>query len=199
MEPLKEDDVQDLIKIESTNELKLLETNVVITKDELKDRIRTVVLSGTRNVAQVGVTLKRIKESLDDLFKDDQQFKDAIRIDTEKYIEKGKTATILGAQVTVMATSTSYDFKETGDIYLLKLYEIQQDIKDKIKLREDALKLLLKEQEAKENKGLGLAGTVTKDEIIPSLPNLVDEVCGEVVTLKPPIKYQSIGLKYSKI
>ncbi len=183
-------------------ELKLLSTNVVTTKMDIVRQVGHAILAGYIEPAKAGVVLKRIKEGVEAALKI-PEIKDAIILDTQKYLEGSKkTAIILGAKCTLTSTYTTYSFKDCNDIYLMKLYEIQEQVKAEIKLREDALKLLLKEQESKMNKGgFGVGSNlVTKDEIIKLLPKIVlEDNGGEVVTLHAPVKIQNIGIKYSQI
>ena len=159
-------------------------------KKDLVEDIVTKVLSGEVNVAKAFVAIKRMKEVSEEALKD-ERLKPVFIEAIERELD-GKKAHILGTEVSVATVYTSYDFKDCNHIRLNALYDLVENCKKEIKVIEDELKLMISDS--------GAFGLKVKEISIPSLPEISeDESLGEVVTLRPPIKYQTTGLKVSEL
>lgn len=180
------------------HEIKLLDLTTIVTKEEVAVNIEHAVASGRYEPAKLGVVLRRMKDGIEEALKI-PSVSEAIRNDTVRYIEKGKTAVIFGAKVTEQSVYTTYDFTVCEDPLYNRLVQLKKEIDEKLKLREDFLKLLLKEYESQANKGGLKVVNVDKEEIVGKLPILSEEQSDEVATIKPPLKYQKMGLKYSNL
>ena len=132
------------------NLLALRQPQLVATKD-ITSNIVKAMLSGEIDCAKGGVILKQMEEAVEEARKD-PNVKRAIIEATKKYIEKGKTARVLGYNVTVGTVSTNYDFKAAGHPELNAWYELIEFAKARVKVLEDELKAFLKESEAKAEK-----------------------------------------------
>lgn len=166
---------------------------------------RTKIINGEVDIAKAGVVLKKTAKVAEELLKD-ELIKMCILNATEKYLEGGvKTVKLYGASITKTAVFTGYDFKECGHVVLDELYAIQREVDARVKAIEAELKLLLQFETNKDIMGsregqldLGIPAT-GKNIIIDNMPKLVWENSGETVTVKAPRKYQTMGLKYSKL
>ena len=161
---------------------------------EMVTSIKDRVYAGELDAVDVGIALKKMKKLEEELF-EDKVFKSHIYDETKKSFE-GKTCIKYGASISERATSTYYDFKITEDPIWLALNEIQEQVKSMLKTREEGLKAMIPDEKIR----LGIVNN-NRNEIIEGIPKLImdDTRNGEVVTIKPPIKYQSVGLVYSKL
>lgn len=184
---------QDLIQAETIGNFGVGQLEKIVTKDEIVQGIRTMVKSGVYDNVRLGVNLKRMKDGIEEALKD-KEVKDIIFEASEPY--KGQS--VLGAKISVGPTYTAYDFTGCGDDYLDELYSILAEVKEKINTREERLKLLLKDVD--NNKTIRkIEKSVEEEVVIKTLPKLIEIEHGNMVTLKPPVKKQTIGLKYLKV
>ena len=163
---------------------------------EVKDQIALVkgaILEGNVDAAKAGVFLKRIGKIAEEVLKD-KLVKEAIETETQKYIANG--GDVFGAKVTYCATYTAYKFNECNHPELNSLYDIKEVIEAKIKQIEEELKLIIPKEKLGTKFGIE---SVTKDVVIEQTWKLTSVPSGEVATVNPPIKLQSMGLKYMKL
>lgn len=170
--------------------------------DDFSKVIKSAILGGEVDAAKAGIVLKKMNKVSEELLKD-KQVKDVILESTERYLGGQKTAVVFGATITRAAVWTGYDFKDCGHPVLNKLVVIQKQVETAIKLLEEELKLMVKEDNTdivpnSPEFTLEIPDN-TKSIIVEKMPDLVWNGDGEVVKVKPPIKRQTIGLKYSKI
>lgn len=176
-----------------------LRQNDKLTKDIIND-ISEKIINGEINACYAGVVLKRMAKVVEEVYKL-PAVKNKIVDETKRYIEgTPKGEKIFGANILYCATSTNYDFKECGHIVLDELYKIQEKVEEEIKLIEAELKLMIPTKSTMETKDgvLGIKDT-TKEIVISKMPSLVWETNDDIVRVKPPVKYQRMGLKFMKI
>lgn len=150
----------------------------------------------------VGYTiLKRMAKVSEEALKD-EKVRNMAENEFDKYAAeaKGKSILLHGAQICKMATYTYYDFSGCGHEVLDELYAIQKEVKDRISLIEDELKLLVPKDEYKAGTipGFGIVNN-NKDVIYSTLPKLAWDSYGGVGTVMAPKKIQKMGLKYMKV
>ena len=176
------------------SEIKLFEGNrsLGIPTSDIIDNIKNAVSEGEVPALETGIMLKKIAKISEEIFKD-EVFKTIVHNETLKSFE-GKNYKGYGMTISERATSTFYDFTVTNDPLWIALDEIQKQVKELIKAREEDLKGLIPKST---NLSMAIANTETK-VTIDNLPKLIWENCGEEVTIKPPIKYQKMGLVYSE-
>lgn len=169
----------------------------LLTKDIIQD-CADKILNGEVDAARAGVIIKRMAKISEEILKI-KKVKEAIYKETKKYIEGGQK-NIFGASISIAATYTTYDFKECGHIVLNELYNIQEQIKEAIKSIEDELKLMIPTKDTMINvEGkFGIKDT-SKDIVIKHIPELIWRENDDVINVKPPVKIQSIGLKYNRV
>jgi delta 1-pyrroline-5-carboxylate dehydrogenase len=119
-----------------------------------------------------------------------KQAKEYIREKVTNTVGK-ETYQAYGASISIQALggAGSTDFKECGDLYLNRLYELQNQLKEMIKEREAYIKTNL----PAESKTLGVRGL--KEEY-KTLPVIREEEMWEptVANIIPPIKYSREGI-----
>lgn len=176
------------------NDIKLFESNkgLAISTDNIIRQIKDSVFNGEVPALETGIMLKKISKISEDIFKD-EVFKTAIRDETIKSFE-GKTYKGYGMTISERATRTYYDFEICGCPIWNALNQIQLEIKELIKAREEELKAMI----PKESKiSFGIAST-EHTVTISQVPVLNWEPSGEQVEIKQPIKYQTTGLVYTE-
>lgn len=178
--------------------------------DEIIKSFSDIVLSGEVQPAIAGVVFRRMEKVIEEV-KKNPLVKEAIINDTRKYLENGKSGICFGSKVTIAATYTTYDFEVCKDKRWDAYNTLEIYVKERKKLIEEELKLLLKEDEARRSKATGLGiGVATKDIAATALPVIkVDESTGEILivmendsemfTVYPPTKIQTEGIKYSDL
>lgn len=169
----------------------------VYTKDDISTTLIHEILDGKVEPSKFAVTLRRIKDGIEDVFKH-PKVKEVIEADITKYLE-GKKAKILGAEVQLTTTYTKYDYTQCGHPELDAINNIMEQLESRKKEIEAELQLQLKTYEGASTKGkLGVTPT-TKTYIIDNIPELNWISSGEVADVKIPQKIQSIGLKFFKL
>ncbi|MBS1960728.1 MAG: hypothetical protein JST04_00825 [Bdellovibrionales bacterium] len=166
------------------------------TKSDIAATLIHNVLDGKVEPSKYAVTLRRIKDAIELVFKHPKA-KQVIEDDVTKYLE-GKKAKILGAEVQLTTTYTKYDYSECGHTELDAINSIIEQLEDRKEQIEAELQLQLKTYEGNTAKKLGVTAT-TKSYIIEQLPELNWVSSGEVIDVKVPNKIQSIGLKFFKL
>lgn len=152
---------------------------------------------GEIDPAYVGILLKKMAKTSEKLF-ENSAAKELIFNNTKLYKEKTATFNVFGAKIQI-ANTGYWDFSNTEDPYLEKLKEIQTQVKNLIKDREDELKALAKSWETRTsgdgfNRGLGIGSSFVVT--FNNLPKLIwEEAVGEINT-DPPIKRGRETLKY---
>ena len=165
---------------------------------EVAQKIRTAILEGHVDAAKVGVFLKRFAK-VAEILKEDKVVNSIITEETQKHLV-GNKGTVFGASISYTSTYTAYDFKECGHTELDTLYEIRDEINERIKDLEEELKLLVPKDDYKAGAipGLGIENT-SKSIVFERLPKLIMEDYGVVGQVEPPRKVQKIGLRYNKL
>lgn len=176
-------------KIDKLNPLLQISTKEVI------ETMKLAVTEGEVDPVKTGVILKKMAKISEEVLKD-EKVKDIITNETKKYIEGGDKV-VFGATVNHQAVYTFYNFEHCGDPLWNKLDEIEKQVKAAKKDREDYLKTLIPKDTGK-TPGFGIKKD-TVSIIIEELPKIVVESSGEVIEIKPPIKAQKMGIKYSKL
>lgn len=164
---------------------------------EVRDQVQlisTAIINGDVNPAKAGVFLKRMEKIAKDVF-ENKEVKTIIEEDTIKYIT-GTKEKIFGASISHCAIYTGYDFKNCGDPELDSLYDIQEIIKAKIKDKEETLKLIIPKEKQGANFGIESSN---RNMLIEQTWKLEKINSGEVLEIRPPVKFQKMGLKYMKL
>lgn len=164
---------------------------------DVKDQvilISTAIMNGDVNPAKAGVFLKRMEKIAKEVL-ENKEVKDTIEEDTIKYITGSKDK-IFGASISHCAIYTGYDFSNCGDPELDSLYDIQEIIKAKIKDKEDALKLIIPKEKQGANFGIKSSN---RNMLIEQTWQLKEINSGEILEIRPPVKFQKMGLKYMKL
>lgn len=172
--------------------------NVITTFDAKSyiDKIITSIKSGNINPLSAFTIVKRMAKVSEEILKDKEVKKLAID-EANKYLGGNqKTFQLHGATISKAATYTWYDFSECNHPVLDELYKIQNEVKDRIKLLEDELKLLIVPETKQATLGVGMD---TKSIVVESIPFLKWEQTEDQVVVHAPKKNQDIGLKYMKI
>lgn len=183
----------------------LLDIRGNVSVADVTKNIRDSILEGRVDAAKAGVVIKRMANICENL-KEDKAIKAVVHEATLKYMNGGKTAEFFGAKVIEAATYTWYDFTKCKHPVYDALKEIMEEVKSQMKDIEEEMKLLIKKDNkdikpnpaTQGNLDLGIDNT-TKDIIIKAYPKLVWENGGDVATIEPPLKMQTIGLKYMKV
>ncbi len=170
--------------------LKLLSEIAIKKVKDVAEPIKEGIRNGNIDPAKIGIVLKKFSKLFEEVT-EDKEIKDIIFKETEKYKEGNKkTIELMGAKITIGATRTWWEYNECGDPLWNKLDEIEKQIKEMKKEREQFLQTLV----PKTNSIFGIPSSTT---VVELLPKLDIEDYGEVVTLIPPIKKSTDGLKYS--
>jgi len=156
------------------------------------DNIKELILTGEANPTHVAVTLKRFAK-IQEIIHNNKQLQEVITEDVKKYIEKGSTAHAFGAKITV-ANYGYNDWSQTQDPVRDKLLEIQEQVKEQLKAREEEIIASSNAFLKKKDKGLSIASyKITFD----SLPKFEwEEIEGEVST-NPVTKNSKEGLRFT--
>ncbi len=160
------------------------------------------ILSGDINALEGFTVIKRMHKVAEEVLKD-EKVKDAALKEYNKYSGETKTGSLVKYGATILNTSvyTWYDCTGCGHPVLDALYAIDKEVKARIKLLEEELKLMIPKDEYKAGAtpGLGIPNT-DKNVLIEAIPKLewIDGG-GEVATIKRPKKMQTMGLKYMKL
>lgn len=157
--------------------------------DGIVENIKYNIKEGHTDTIEMMLSLKKL-EKIAELVKEDAEIKEIFKEHTQKVLDGNKTLTIYGANLTVRAVHTSYDFSECGDSVLAQLYIIQSTVKEQIKQREDEIKAMFPNTTTK----LGIQKRVIIQQGVPEL-SISDDEFEE--TIYPPIKRQKDGVVIS--
>lgn len=154
--------------------------------DGIVDNIKYNIKEGHTDTIEMMLSLKKL-EKISDLVKEDKEIKEIFLENTMKRLDGGKSVDMYGANISVRAVHTFYDFSECGDSVLNAMYKIQADLKEMIKQRETEIKAMFPSNPSK-------LGIPTRNIIQSGVPELTisDDEFEEVIT--PPIKKQKDGV-----
>lgn len=136
--------------------------------DVFSDSIIQAVKEGEANPLEVLIQIKALQKVSDRVLK---EINDNLLNEANKYSETNFE--FMGAKIEKAELGTKYDYASCGDTEYEMLDSQMNSLKQRIKEREDFLKSI-------------------KQDI-----TLVDNFTGEVVTVHPPIKKSTSGLKVS--
>jgi hypothetical protein len=163
---------------------------------EIANSIKSAIDNGEIDVAKIAVILKRIAK-VQEIVWEDKKIKKTIENELKKYVNQ-RTGNVYGAVITEAAVYTDYDFKVCGHPVLDSLYQIQKEVKEKIKELEDSLKEMIPSSFEASKLDFNISNhskTITVEE----LPRLIWESSGEELTIFPPNKFQRDGLKFNNL
>lgn len=155
---------------------------------EFTNQLSNAILEGTVDPLTVQIFLKRI-EAIQKALKDNKNIKEVTLKEASKHAVDGNDFSFMGAKVLIGAVHTAYDFSSCGDILWDNLNEVFNQVKEMKEEREAFLKAAFPEKTSKF--GFHSAPTV----VVQHTYNLVQNDCGEEITLSAPIKKQQLGLK----
>ena len=150
--------------------------------------IRKDILDGKIDAAKAGVVLKKLAKLTKELL-EDKDVKEVIYNESIKYVGE----TLLGGKISESTTNTWYDFSVCKHPELDQLYDIQKNVKLRIKEIEDELKLTIPKNQKIKGEGFGIQNT-KKPTIVEYYYTLEQKVSGEVIQCEPPLKLQSMGI-----
>lgn len=150
-----------------------------VPHDNVAKEIIQLVKGGHINPIQMYIALKRvdkIQKLCLDSQEGDKELRELILDNVRKSLDGGKSLDIYGANLRIQATGTNYDFSECGDTTLKELYKIQEEVKGRIKQRQDFIKVALPSDSNK-------LGIQSQKIIVEGIPSLVwsDDEFEEVI------------------
>ena len=170
--------------------LKLLSMANQMQVSDMATNIITGIIDGSVNAPLIGVVLKKFAK-LQEEVNDNEEAKKIIFKETSKYQEGNKkTIALYGAKITIGSVRTWWEYQECNDPLWNTLDSIEKEIKLYKKQREEQL-------QATVPKVTELFGMPSTSMIIERLPKLEWEENGEIVSITPPVKKSTDGLKYS--
>lgn len=173
------------------NKLKISEpTNLTtVYHKDVVDNLVSKVKSGEISALEMYVSMKNIEKIAEGAKKHKEVAEQALE-EAHNHLEGNKKSfDYKNSKVTVTSTYTWYDFNETGDIYYERLKELETQLKQEIKKREEYLKSLIPDPKALK---------ISKETVIvEQLPYFEFADCGEEINISPPVKKQKTGLKIS--
>lgn len=155
-----------------------------IPHENIAKEIAILIKNGHIDPIQMFLALKRvskINELCLDSQKGDKELREIILNKVKNTLDGGKSIDIYGANLRIQATGTNYDFSECGDSILNEMYKIQEELKGRIKQREDYIKVAVPADSTK----LGIQSKKIIQEGVPTLNWSEDEF---EETIFPPIK-----------
>lgn len=96
------------------------------------------ILDGHEDPIKALITLKCMEEIIDKIT-GNKGFKDACITEAEKY---GKTFDKVNAKLAIREAGVRYNFEECGDLELLELMTMRQELDEKIKKRQEFIKMI---------------------------------------------------------
>jgi hypothetical protein len=164
----------------------------------IKDRIESAkkFILESENAVQAGLRLKYLSKFTEELY-DDKEVKEKITNDTRAFIDLNKDF----KKVKYQSVYTNYDYSVCMHRELDQLVQIQKAVDERVKEIQKELNEYAKVVENKQGKmfenGSMVLETDTKNIIVEYDWELVRQVNGEEpITINPPKKYQTMGLKY---
>lgn len=168
----------------------------------IKERIASAkeFILKSENSMEAGLRLKYLAKFVENLIgskEGDKEIKAKITNDTKAFIDLNKDYTKVKYQVTY----TDYDYTVCMHRELDSLVQIQKVVNERVKEIEKELSEYAKVVESKQGKmfenGSMVLETDTKNIIVEYDWELVRQINGEEpITINPPKKYQTMGLKY---
>lgn len=178
-EPMPNDSIKDDNQTHNaepiTNKVSTVLGTALMNHKDVAKNIKEVLLSGDVNPLEVYVGLRRMDNVVALTIgseKGDKDIKEMMKEKVRVALDGGKSVDMFGANLSLRATGTYYDYKECGDKYLLELYRIQEEVKGLIKQREDEIKTALPPDD---NKKLGIRSKKTIQEGMPYFGITEDE------------------------
>lgn len=178
---------------------KLLSNPAVDTAKAIAESIR----EGNADAVQAGIALKKFNK-LYSLFFDSQynkefkDVKDIIETEILRYKEgTAKTFTIYGTKITE-ANRGYWDYSQTEDPMLSALKDIEEEVKKRIKLREEYLQSKVAEYNLNNSPGNIMQFGIKPFKItVEELPVFTMEEAFAEITTNPPIKKEISSLRFS--
>lgn len=125
------------MELTTTSVLSLFYTDKGERKRFVNDAIERI-LDGHEDPLKALITLKCMEEIIDKIT-GNNDFKAACITEAEKY---GKTFDKVNAKLSVRETGVKYNFEECGDLELLELMTMRQELDEKIKKRQEFIKMI---------------------------------------------------------
>lgn len=119
----------------------IMPLGLAVSKKAIKDFASNVieaVQNGEVNPLDVQVQLKATEQAIKEV-NDDKRYKAALLGEIAKY---GKSCEYKGAAFSTMESAVKYDWKSTNDPVILELLQAQDELKAKLKAREEYLKAI---------------------------------------------------------
>jgi hypothetical protein len=171
---------------QTQNQIQAITNIAQVSHEQVAHFIKQSITKGEVSPIDIYIALKRMEKIVEGV-KNDKEIKDIVLEATEKAKDGGKSYERMGATLTTGAVYTWYDFTDCNDPLWTELKTIEEEIKNRLKQREEMLKALI----PKANQL-----TVSKTSVnIEELPTISWEPNGETVLLNPPVKKQSQGVK----
>ncbi len=149
-EPMPQGDIKDNNQTHNAEPIQdkvghLLGTALMNHKD-VANNIKTALLSGEVEPLEVYIGLRRMNKVIELTISSDggdKEIKELFKEKVRMALNGDKSVDLYGANLSLRATGTRYDFTDCKDTYLAELYKIQKEVAGKIKEREDYIKLVL--------------------------------------------------------
>lgn len=184
---------------QNSQETALQDISNLITTFDAKayiNHIKSNIIEGNVNPLSAFTIVKRMAKVSEEILQD-SEIKKLANDEADKHLAGNqKTFTLHGATISKAATYTWYNFNECGHPVLDQLKVIEKEVKERIKLLEDELKLLIIPESKQHTLGVGMD---TKTIVIDKIPVITWIDTEDQVIVQAPIKHQTIGLKYNKI
>lgn len=182
------------------------------TSKDIQEDIGNLMLDckDAKDILYIKTYLSRVKHAIEGLEKANK-YKELVNKSFDEVVKEDKYIYIDGAELKMGATYTKYDFSGCGHPELNFINNLIEAFKDKMKAIEEELKhieeskpVAYQDPETGEINHRMEGGT--KDIIVDNrIINIIQEVInnselipGEVVTVIPPVKYQTTGVIVSK-
>lgn len=125
------------MELTANNVLALFYTSKQERQTFVTDAIERI-LDGHEDPIKALITLKCMEEIIDKIT-GNKNFKDACITEAEKY---GKTFDKVNAKLAIREAGVRYNFEECGDLELLELMTMRQELDEKIKKRQEFIKMI---------------------------------------------------------
>ena len=125
------------MELTANNVLALFYTSKQERQTFVTDAIERI-LDGHEDPIKALITLKCMEEIIDKIT-GNKGFRDACITEAEKY---GKTFDKVNAKLAIREAGVKYNFEECGDLELLELMTMRQDLDEKIKKRQEFIKMI---------------------------------------------------------
>ena len=125
------------MELTANNVLALFYTSKQERQTFVTDAIERI-LEGHEDPIKALITLKCMEEIIDKIT-GNKGFKDACITEAEKY---GKTFDKVNAKLAIREAGVRYNFEECGDLELLELMTMRAEIDEKIKKRQEFIKMI---------------------------------------------------------